>query len=278
MAAADALDREPSSTQQTIPLKRCYRIRRARGRESARGRQKGRDQYLIGPHKQDRQDPGSPSDHGLTPAFRSPLSRASSREVGVAVAVAGRAIRTTSWPGHGAPARAAAARRTRFERLRRTAFPSFLPATKATRPPGPRPSCVARASTTSTGADTRTPSRKRASISLFDRIVRTSSRSAHAKRVQAERISRPLRRRLASMRRPARVDIRARNPCVLLRLRVLGWYVRFTSYSSDPAPGREQSLVIISAAPSQCQRRQPPQPPRANARYRRPAIQLKKFR
>jgi len=44
----------------------------------------------------------------------------------------------------------------------------------------------------------------------------------------ALRTARPLRRRLASTRRPPRVAIRARKPCVLLRFRLFGWYVRFT--------------------------------------------------
>jgi hypothetical protein len=37
---------------------------------------------------------------------------------------------------------------------------------------------------------------------------------------------RPLRRRAATMARPARVRIRRRKPCVRLRRRLLGWNVR----------------------------------------------------
>jgi hypothetical protein len=40
--------------------------------------------------------------------------------------------------------------------------------------------------------------------------------------------SRPRRRRLLMMARPARVRIRERNPCLRLRRRLLGWKVRFT--------------------------------------------------
>ena len=44
----------------------------------------------------------------------------------------------------------------------------------------------------------------------------------------AERRTRPLARRDFRMARPARVDMRCRNPCRLARLRLFGWYVRFT--------------------------------------------------
>ena len=43
---------------------------------------------------------------------------------------------------------------------------------------------------------------------------------------QAESFWRPLRRRAATIARPARVRIRRRKPCFLLRRRVFGWYVR----------------------------------------------------
>jgi hypothetical protein len=43
---------------------------------------------------------------------------------------------------------------------------------------------------------------------------------------QAESFVRPLRRRAATMARPARVRIRRRKPCVRLRRRLLGWNVR----------------------------------------------------
>jgi hypothetical protein len=42
-----------------------------------------------------------------------------------------------------------------------------------------------------------------------------------------ESLLRPLRRRAESTARPDRVRIRTRNPCVRLRRRLLGWYVRF---------------------------------------------------
>jgi hypothetical protein len=45
---------------------------------------------------------------------------------------------------------------------------------------------------------------------------------------QAESRARPRRRRVFSTLRPARVRIRRRNPCFLLRFRWFGWKVRFT--------------------------------------------------
>lgn len=51
----------------------------------------------------------------------------------------------------------------------------------------------------------------------------------HLRRSQAESLARPLRRRLARMERPARVDMRRRKPCTLERRRVLGWKVRLVT-------------------------------------------------
>ena len=45
-------------------------------------------------------------------------------------------------------------------------------------------------------------------------------------RAQADKRFRPFARRELKMARPARVSIRARKPCVRLRLRLLGWKVR----------------------------------------------------
>jgi hypothetical protein len=49
---------------------------------------------------------------------------------------------------------------------------------------------------------------------------------------QADSFSLPLARRALRMARPARVDIRWRNPCFLDRLRLFGWKVLFTRNSS----------------------------------------------
>jgi hypothetical protein len=53
-----------------------------------------------------------------------------------------------------------------------------------------------------------------------------------ASRRQAERLWRPLSRRARRMARPARVDMRCRNPCRRERLRLFGWNVRFNPLAS----------------------------------------------
>src|SRR5207237_1224276 len=59
---------------------------------------------------------------------------------------------------------------------------------------------------------------------------------------QADSRCRPFSRRAFRMARPARVDIRWRNPWFLARLRLLGWYVRFTHGLLGPslAPQRRE--------------------------------------
>lgn len=48
-------------------------------------------------------------------------------------------------------------------------------------------------------------------------------------RPHADSLARPRLRRLRMMRRPALVCMRERNPCLRLRRRLFGWYVRFTT-------------------------------------------------
>src|SRR5262249_34364486 len=55
---------------------------------------------------------------------------------------------------------------------------------------------------------------------------------------------RPLARRRFSTLRPVGVAIRARNPCVRFRLRLLGWYVLFIGKGSlNHAPGTKSILA-----------------------------------
>jgi len=89
--------------------------------------------------------------HRRMPARETTLLIAASSSVCEQVAVLGRAISATSYPGQGPSARLTASRTTRRERFRSTAFPSFLPAIKATRPEGPRPSGVCAISAMSSG-------------------------------------------------------------------------------------------------------------------------------
>ena len=73
-------------------------------------------------------------------------------------------------------------------------------------------------------------------------LLAASQRGDHA-----ESLERPFRRRDFKTARPARLLMRSRKPWVLLRLRLLGWNVRFTSASwrvnfcdcaATPAPAR----------------------------------------
>src|SRR6476646_4344044 len=53
-----------------------------------------------------------------------------------------------------------------------------------------------------------------------------------------ESFLRPLRRRAEITARPDRVRIRTRKPCVRLRRRLLGWYVRFIKRGHPRGAGR----------------------------------------
>ena len=55
---------------------------------------------------------------------------------------------------------------------------------------------------------------------------------------QTVRRLRPLARRRLSTARPALVAMRTRNPCVFFRLRLFGWYVRFTAPLFSPTHER----------------------------------------
>ena len=63
----------------------------------------------------------------------------------------------------------------------------------------------------------------------IDRVEIARAREAMAalhsrvQRAQADRRLRPLERRRLRIARPARVDMRARKPCLRFRLRTLGW-------------------------------------------------------
>jgi hypothetical protein len=69
---------------------------------------------------------------------------------------------------------------------------------------------------------------------------------------QAERRWRPLSRLDLMMACPARVDIRWRNPCLLARRRLFGWYVLFTHCLLGPGCVRSSPVL-----PSEVDARQP---------------------
>ena len=71
---------------------------------------------------------------------------------------------------------------------------------------------------------------------------------------QAESWERRLLRRRRITARPARLRIRRRNPCFFFRLRLFGWYVRFThgllerpGRGGAPGRGARQSLLCTRA-------------------------------
>ncbi len=59
---------------------------------------------------------------------------------------------------------------------------------------------------------------------------------------QVARRLRPLRRRPARIARPARVRMRRRKPCVLLRLRLFGWNVRLLTRNTPGLESRSRPL------------------------------------
>jgi len=140
--------------------------------ESARPRERGGDVALVTAYTyaeraidQVRGSGGLRAHQVTLPAFSAVRSAASSA-AGEAVAVAARATTATSKPSHGPPQRRTASRRTRLQRFLTTAPPSFLPATKTTRPSGPRRSGVRALSTRTRSVLPRRPDLNSASISL----------------------------------------------------------------------------------------------------------------
>ena len=71
---------------------------------------------------------------------------------------------------------------------------------------------------------------------------RRKPRGNHLLPTDTESRLRPFRRRLARTLRPLRVAMRARKPCVRLRLIECGWYVRFTMDSDVVLAGQNDPL------------------------------------
>jgi hypothetical protein len=70
---------------------------------------------------------------------------------------------------------------------------------------------------------------------------------------QADSRARPFSLRDFRMACPARVDIRLRKPCFFARLRLLGWYVRFTHRllgAASLGPSAEKGEQCASARPA----------------------------
>lgn len=137
-----------------------------------------------------------------------------------AVAIPGfLAIRTTSYPSHGAPLFLAASLITRLQRFRLTALPVRFPATKATRPLWSR--CLSFFIIRAAINDVLTlwPFPNSSSKSALDLMVLfTPTRPFH----QTQMLLRPFARRAANTARPPLVDIRERKPWHFARFRLFG--------------------------------------------------------
>jgi len=166
VAPRDPLDRKPAPSHHAVSLDRSEGIRGARGGEPATWRERGRYEPSIAPDRQQHHRGHRVLHARDTPTRLKPERSARSSSVGDAVGVVGRAMTTTSQPAHGPPDLRVASRRTRLERLRTTAPPSRLPATKSTRPSRPLTSGVRLAMSVTTLPVALIPSLKMLSISL----------------------------------------------------------------------------------------------------------------
>lgn len=198
-------------------------IRRAARIEAAGPAEHRGYQFLVDPKDRDEHD-----FHCCTPAVRrSDVRTASSRaRYGTAV-TSGVAVMTRSTSPSGAAA-STAARSRRFTRFRVVADPTRRPTASPSRTPEPGGAGA---------AYTVTPSRRALRPSSRTRRNAAAPESERRRVIgcvcQAERRARPLSRLLFRIARPARVFIRALNPCLRLRLRLLGWNVRFVNSPSS---------------------------------------------
>ena len=85
--------------------------------------------------------------------------------------------------------------------------------------------------------------------SLSKAVVAGESLPHNRTWVHTESLLRPLRRRAESTARPDRVRIRTRNPCVRLRRRLLGWYVRFIKRGHARGAGGISQAVATQGVP-----------------------------
>ena len=161
-----------------------------------------------------------------TPAFVSALHRSASSAADEAPADVGSA-RTTRRDPAGSPLRCSrtTCRKRRFTRLRTTAGPTALLTTKPTVVVSDAPGTTW---VTRVWLTDRLPARivERKSPLRRKRYARASTS------IYAESFARPLRRRDDRIDRPARVRIRRRKPCFLLRRRLFGWKVRLLTGNS----------------------------------------------
>jgi len=120
----------------------------------------------------------------------------------------------------------AAWRSFRATRCRSTAPPTDFATMNPIRGAAPNPAAPRWPCTTRSGCEDRTPCLT-VWLKSADRVIRYRAGSTGVRPVgQAVRERRPLRRRSATMARPARVRIRNRKPWTLARRRLFGWKVR----------------------------------------------------
>ncbi len=199
--------------------------------------------------------PGRRYRHRRPPSFAAPSarepinrrnapSRSSPRAALLAPAAAGSARTTTSDPaGRFANRDRMRCRNRRCTRCRTTDPPTVRPTTNPTfgRLTGGGASLAparARCTTTEPRAarrPRRTPVAK--SSRRVSRLAAGSNARYPAGESQADSSMRPLRRRAATIARPARVRMRNRNPWVLARRRLFGWNVRLPLLTAVVSPG-----------------------------------------
>lgn len=255
MATGDPPQAHPTTTKQSVPLYRDQRVLRARWLESTRWRGDRRDTALI--------EPNEPHAHARRESTRRRVGRGlnvrrhhrlvctwliSVNSSSLSCSNAGSVetefltITTKSQP---AGTRGLFSRNTsrsrRFHRLRWAAFPTLR---VTVRPSRGLSSAFFRPTTIKCGPLARRPSAatrlKSARCLSRDRAGNDSSCARnfdHFLCWLTANTLRPRVRRRRSTSRPPRVCLRARKPWVRVRLRLLGWYVRFViviTYCVEP--------------------------------------------
>lgn len=184
----------------------------------------GAARVVLSPPSAFRRDsPGPPAClAGRRPSLRSAASRSAPSSALLASAAAGSARTTNALSRFKVPRRdATRCRNRRATRCRTTELPTALLTTKPT-----FDSSASIACSTRRRRPARAPPRMTVRNSSLRRTRARAGSTSSRRADQAESRSRPLRRRAATMARPARVRMRSRNPWVRARRRLFGWKVR----------------------------------------------------
>jgi len=226
MATSHACGRKASAANEPVPLKRLLRVARAGRRVPARRWEERRERDLIDPDQQDHSLHQPARDHEIPDTDRS-LSRSSRIPWKLASRASGFAITTKSRPGGSCLCRRTS-RINRRTRLRTTALPTRLLAVIPTRDPLATFLCM-RIRTTSAPCcrrpccwTRRNSLRRRRRAFLGKPLARATPQPGCFGGTDTVSRFRPFARRRRSTLRPEGVAIRARNPCVRFRRRLLG--------------------------------------------------------